>query len=51
MKNPILYVLRQMEKQNPALLKNVGVGGSGLLRDDFLSADNDLDLIFIRGLL
>ena len=46
--NPILYVLRQMEKQNPALLKNVGVGGSGLLRDDFLSADNDLDLIFYK---
>ena len=46
--NPILYTFKQMQKQNPALLKNVGVGGSGLLRDDFLSAGNDLDLIFYK---
>ena len=46
--NPLLYTLDRMRFQNPRLINNVGIGGSGLLRDDFLSVGNDLDLVFYK---
>lgn len=46
--NPILYTLKQMQKYDPRILKNLGISGSGLLRDDFLSAGSDLDLVFYK---
>lgn len=46
--NPLLYTLRQMQLHNPSLFANMGIGGSTLLRDDFLSVENDLDLIFYK---
>ena len=46
--NPLLYTLRQMQLHNPSLFTNMGIGGSTLLRDDFLSVENDLDLIFYK---
>lgn len=46
--NPLLYTLDRMQSQNPRLIHNVGIGGSGLIRDDFLSTGNDLDLVFYK---
>lgn len=46
--NPLLYTLHQIQLHNPSLFANMGIGGSTLLRDDFLSVENDLDLIFYK---
>lgn len=46
--NPILYAFKQIQKYYPTLLINLGVGGSGLLRDDLLTSGNDLDLIIYK---
>ena len=46
--NPLLYTLHQVQLYNPSLFANVGIGGSTLLKDDFLSVENDLDLIFYK---
>lgn len=46
--NPLLYTLDRMRSQSPRLIHNVGIWGSGLIRDDFLSVGNDLDLVFYK---
>lgn len=46
--NPLLYTLNRIRSQNPRLINNVGIGGSGLLKDDFASVGKDLDLIFYK---